>query len=142
MLLKCQLYRIRNFELANSFASSALGSISVLNGFLYHETCNVSSLKYDRNSAETISGCSMMQILMLSGKSILFIFRRLSYKRNENMDPTLNRACQTAIRTVSPVSLSLTSLTVTSRPCKYKFMSLRWPNTSARYASITTNSSL
>ena len=123
--LNARFIAFKTLNSANSSASLALGSILVLNGSLYHETCNVSSLKYVRNSAETISRCSMMQILRLSGKSILFIFRRLSYKRNENMDPTLNRACQTAIRTVIPASLSLTSLTATSRPCKYKFMSLR-----------------
>ena len=79
---------------------------------------------------------------MLSGKSIQFIFRRLSNKGNEVVEPTLIRACQAPIRAVSRASLSLTSLTVTLRPCKDKFVSLRWPNTSSSYASITTNFSL
>ena len=92
----------------------ALGSISVLNWSLYHETCNVSSLKYDRNTAETILRCSMIQILVLSGKSILFIFRRSSKKGNEGVDLILIRACLTLIQAVGPASLSLTSLTITS----------------------------
>ena len=93
-------------------------NFSVENGSLYHETCNVSSLKCNQNSAETISRCCMTQILMFSGKSILFIFRRFSYKGNKVVDPTLIRGCRTPIRAVSPAILSLTSLTVTSRPCK------------------------
>ena len=140
--IKRQLHRIRNFELCLLLYFWALGSISMLNWSLYHETCNVSSLKYDRNSAETITRYSMMHALMLFGKLILFIFRRFSYKENEVVDPTLIRACQTPIRAVSSASLSLTSLTVSLRPFKDKFTSLRWPNRSARYASITTNSSL
>ena len=36
---KCQLHCIRNFELCHVSASSAVRSISVLNGSLYHETC-------------------------------------------------------------------------------------------------------
>ena len=138
--MKCQLYCIRNFELCQLLC--LLGSISVLNGSLYHETCNVLSLKYDRNSAKMISTCSTMQALMAFSKPILFIFRRLSNKENELVGPTLIRACETPIRAVSPASLSLMSLTVTLRPCKDKFMSLRWPNISAKYASIATNSSM
>ena len=82
MLLNASFVTFKTLNSANSSAFSALGSISVLNGSLYHEKCNMPSVKYDRNSAETISKCSMMQILMLSGKSIPFIFRRLSNKRN------------------------------------------------------------
>ena len=142
MFLNVSFIAFETLSCVNSFASSALGSISVLNGSLYRETCYVSSLKYDRNSAEAISRCSMVQILIFSGKSILFSFRRLSNKGKEIVEPILIRACQTPIRAVSAASLSLTSLTVPSRPCKDKFMSLRWRNTSFRYASITTNSSL
>ena len=138
-VIKCHLHRIRNFELANFSASSVITSISVFSGSLDHETCNVSLLKYDRNSAETISRCSIMQVLMLSGKSILFIFRRLSNTGSEVVDPTLIRGCQTPTRAVSPASLALTSLTVSLRPCKDKLMSFRWLNTS--HASITTSSS-
>ena len=58
-----------------------------------------------------------MQVLMLSGESILFISRRLSNKGNEAVDPTFIHACQTPNRAVSPASLSLTSLTVTPRSC-------------------------
>ena len=100
-------------------------NFSVKNGSLYHETCNVSSLKCNRNSAETISRCCMTQILMFSGKSILFIFRRFSYKGNKVVDPTLICGCRTPIRAVSPTSLSLTSLTVTSRPCKKQVHAVR-----------------
>ena len=142
MLLNASFIPFETLNPANSSASLGLGSILVLHRSLYHETCNVSWLNYDRNSAETISRCSMMQVLMLSGKSILFIFRRLSNKGNEVVDPTLIRACQAPIPVVSPAILFSTSLTVTSPPCKDKFMSLRWPNISARYASITTNPSL
>ena len=84
----------------------------------------------------------MMQVLILFDKSILFIFRHHFNNGSEVVDPTLIGACQTPIRAISPASLSLTSQTVTSRPCRDKFMLLRWPNTLARYASITTNSSL
>ena len=88
LLLNASFIAFETLNFANSPASSALGSISALNGSLYHETCNVSSLKYDRNSAETISRCSMMQVLMLSGKSILFVFRRFSNKGNEVVGPS------------------------------------------------------
>ena len=142
MLLNAGFNAFETLNSANSSASSALQSILVLNGSLYYETCNVSSLKWDRNSAETISRCSMIQVLMFSGKSIQFIFRHLFSKRKDVVDSTLIHACRTLIRAVNPASLSLISLTVTSRPCKDQLMSLRWPNTLARYANITTNSSL
>ena len=73
LLLNASFIAFEILNSANISASSALGSISVLNGSLYHETCNV-LLKYDRNLAETISICTMMQVLILSVKSILFIF--------------------------------------------------------------------
>ena len=125
-VIKCQLHRIRNLELCQLLCFfGIMVNFSVL-------SMNVSSLKYDRNSAETISRCSMMQVFMLSGKLILFIFRRVSNKENKVVDPILIGACQTPIRAVSSASLSSTLLTVASRPCKGQFMSLRWPNTSAR----------
>ena len=126
MLLNASFIAFETLNSANSSASSALGLISVLIGSLYHETCNVSSLK-DRNSAETISSCSTMQIFVLYGKLILFTFRRISNKGNEVVNPTLIRVCQIPIQAVRSSTLSLTSLTVTSRLCKNKFMSMRWP---------------
>ena len=81
MLLNASFIAFETLNCANSSASSALGSISLLNGSLCHETCNASSLKYDQNSAETISRCSMLQVFVLSSKSILFIFRCQQRKR-------------------------------------------------------------
>ena len=58
----------------NSFDSSALDSILVMNRSLYHKTCDVSSLKYDQNSAETILRCSIMQVLFyLTNQSYSFL---------------------------------------------------------------------
>ena len=112
-LLNFSFIAFETFNSANFSASLALGSVSVLNGSLYHKTCNVSLLKYDQNSVETVSRCPMMQVLMLPGKSIVFIFKHLSNKGNEVVDPTLIRACRTPIGAVSPASLPLTSLAVT-----------------------------
>ena len=53
-----------------------------------------------------------MQVFVLSGKSILFLFWGLSNKGNDVVHPTLIRAYQTPIRAVCPASLSLFSLTV------------------------------
>ena len=49
LLLNASFIAFGTLNSANSSASSALGSISVLNGSLYHETFNVSSLNYDLN---------------------------------------------------------------------------------------------
>ena len=77
-----------------------------------------------------------MHVLILSSILILFISKCLCKKRKEAVKPAFNHAYQTSIRADSQTSLSLTSLTVTSRPCNDKFILLKWPNTSARYASI------
>ena len=55
LLLNASFIAFEALNSANSSASSSVESISVLNGSLYHKTCNVLWLKYGRNSAETIS---------------------------------------------------------------------------------------
>ena len=77
LLLNTSFIAIKILNSANSSAFLALGLISVLNGSLSHKTCNMLLLKYNRSSAERISRCSMMQVLMLSGNSISFHFQAL-----------------------------------------------------------------
>ena len=88
LLLNGSFVAFETLNFVFSSGSSTFGSISVLNWSLYHETCNVSSLKYDWNSAETISRCFMMQVLMLSDKLTLFIFRSLFNKGNGVVPPS------------------------------------------------------